>query len=118
VSTITLRASSLTSKWGFGDGDMIDEELWDLYDGRDDQRPDSHRVLYALVERYLVPELERHGYKVVLEFVNTSHNPVRAETLDGVEVDPYDGSYPELEGISITIGSQQLAIVAKELEAP
>lgn len=88
--TFLLDAESLCSKWGFGDGDALDDWWWDTYD--EDPAVDTHELLHALVIAYLIPAIREAGHDVVLERVETIHNPVRAYTLDGVEVDQYDSS--------------------------
>jgi hypothetical protein len=85
--TIALFSSGLLSKWGFGDGDAPDE--WCDYceaQGVDYNAIDWKSLLVALVRRYLVPELERHHEIEVYE-IGTSHNPIRARLVDGVEID-------------------------------
>lgn len=90
-----LDAESLLSKWGFGDGDALDDWWWDNYDDAPTVNTDD--LLYALVVAYLVPALRDAGYEVELERIGTNHNPVRARTLNGVEVDHYDTGRDRLE---------------------
>lgn len=84
---VTLFASGLLSKWGFSDGAMPDE-LWDVLDGLGVpwDGVEWHAVLRVLVRTYLVPALDQ---VVEVVDVETSHNPIRASTVDGVDVEPY-----------------------------
>ncbi|WP_336630018.1 MULTISPECIES: hypothetical protein [unclassified Microbacterium] len=87
-----LDAESLMSKWGFGDGDALDDWWWDRFDT--DADFDTDELLYALVQAYLVPAIRAAGHVVELVRIGTIHNPVRAGTLDGVEADHYtDGKH-------------------------
>lgn len=87
-----LDAESLMSKWGFGDGDALDEWWWDRFAA--DAEFDTDELLYALVLAYLVPAMRERGHVVELVRIETIHNPVRAGMLDGVEVDHYaDGDH-------------------------
>lgn len=82
-----LSSASLLSKYGFSDGDMPDH-VWDRIDelGIPYADVDWHPVLRKLVHRYLLPELAKH-HEVVIEEIETIHNPIRAFRVDGVEID-------------------------------
>lgn len=82
-----MDANSLLSKWGFGDGDGLGDWWWEEFD---EPFPDEeHLVLRDLVRTHLVPAIEATGRSVTLTDIETIHNPVRAEILDGSEVDWY-----------------------------
>jgi hypothetical protein len=79
---ITLYSEDLLSKWGFNDGD--DPEAW--LDYCDANGIDYNVVKFPLVDlvrRYLLPALEQ---AVAVVEVETIHNPIRVETVDGVDV--------------------------------
>ena len=78
-----LFTESLFSKWGFGDGDEPDHLLDCLDAAHLKLSSDWHAVLRLLVRRHLVPALNR---TVAVYDIETIHNPVRAESVDGVEV--------------------------------
>lgn len=80
-----LDADSLLSKWGFADGSTLFDWWWDRYD--ESPSFDDADVLHALVLAYLVPALRKAGHEVEIVRIETSHNPVRADTLDGIDVD-------------------------------
>ncbi len=88
--TFYLNAESLFSKWGFGDGGSLWDWFYDHYDDSPDWPEDD--LLYALCQAYLMPKLADAGYHVELMRIETSHNPVRAATLNGEEVDHYDSA--------------------------
>lgn len=83
-----LSADSLLSKWGFDDGSTLFDWWWDRFN--ESPAFDDADVLHALVLAYLVPALRDAGHTVEIVHIETSHNPVRAETLDGREVDHYE----------------------------
>lgn len=81
--TLTLFADCLLSKWGFGDGDVPDAYL-DWCDDNGHPYPDDwHTVLRTLVRTRLVPALHQ---RVEVVDIETIHNPIRAERVDGVDV--------------------------------
>ena len=89
---LTLYADCLLSKWGFHDGDEPDFWLdWCDEQGVDYNARgwDWHTTLRRLVREHLAPKLDQ---RVELVDIETIHNPIRAETVDGVEVDWYADS--------------------------
>ena len=87
--TFLLDAESLLSKWGFGDGDALNDWWWDNYD--EDPPFNDHDMLHALVVTYLVPAIHDAAREVEIIRIHTNHNPVRADTFDGEQVDHYSG---------------------------
>ena len=83
--TITLHSSGLLSRRGFDDGDAPDQ-WWELLDERGIDQDDCAWPLAELVRCYLLPELRQHHDIDVYE-IDTNHNPIRAQYVDGVEID-------------------------------
>lgn len=82
ADTVTLFSRNLLSKWGFNDGEGPDE-WWD-YCERNGADPSALDFpLEEVVRRYLVPLLDQDVSAVHVE---TSHNPIRVETVNGVDV--------------------------------
>lgn len=80
---LVLHADGLLSKWGFNDGDEPDAYL-DWCDANGHPYPDDwHQVLRTLVRTRLAPALLQ---RVELVDVETAHNPIRAESVDGMDV--------------------------------
>ncbi|MDK0520378.1 hypothetical protein [Streptomyces sp. ML-6] len=80
--SVTLFSDGLLSKWGFNDGDTPEQWLdWCETQGID------HTVLdfpwAALVRQHLVPVIEQD---VAVVDIETIHNPIRAETVNGTDV--------------------------------
>ena len=87
--TVHLFSDDLLSKWGFSDGDVLSDPLYDLADERGlnwtkEKGLDKRAVLIRAVKEYLLPALDQ---RVEVETLLTSHNPIRATKIDGVEVD-------------------------------
>lgn len=92
---LILSSASLLSKWGFDDGNPFDEvaDWWHDRHGEPlmghcdcgyaDLGVDRAELLEALIRRYLLPALDQ---RVEVEMIGTSHNPVRARSIDGVPV--------------------------------
>lgn len=72
---------SLLSKWGFGDGDMLDDLLFD------NGLPYGHDVLIRVVRNKILPVIQQN---VEVYEISTNHNPIRAKAVDGIEVDDYN----------------------------
>lgn len=96
TGTLILVSASLLSKWGFDDGDPF-EAFTDWYHDQHSDGPmrhcncksldlgvSDHDLLRLLVRRHLVPALDQ---RVELVDIETSHNPVRATKVDGVDVE-------------------------------
>lgn len=83
--TLYLASDGLLNKWGFNDGDEPDA-LLDYCEEHGIPYPtlDGWKTtLRALVRERLVPALDQ---EVELVDVETCHNPIRARTVDGVDV--------------------------------
>jgi hypothetical protein len=105
VHPLTLWASCLASKWGFDDGDLVIEYVFNLREcGYQIEKYNRDESLKLLVETYLAPVLVEKGIDVQYEFVGTCHNPIRVSKVNGVDVDWRALNTPAvLEGISVTI---------------
>lgn len=91
---LRLRSAGLLSKWGFNDGDEPDDVAdWLEADGIDYMAIRWRPVLQRLIREHLLPVLDQ---TVVAYDIETNHNPIRAETVDGVKVDVYKTSDPPI----------------------
>ena len=117
-ASVYLFSSSLLSKWGFNDGDAPCEWL----DWIDEQGIDwgtvSHwrdGILPMLVRRYLLPKIEQD---VTLVDISTNHNPIRAETVNGVDVTDwwYDtsGNEPKLTPEYVEVPMDEILQIDRE----
>jgi len=89
---LTLFSSSLLSKWGFNDGDDPDEWL-DYCDAHGIDHNAVDFPLIPLVHQYLLPKI---GQKITVVEIETSHNPIRALTVDGEDMaEVWFGRAPE-----------------------
>lgn len=113
---LRLFADGLLSKHGFNDGDEPDS--WIDYceqHGLSFEWRAWHSVLRQLVKRYLLPAL---GQKVTTVNIETSHNPIRAQTVDGLDVEGcWSGPQPEpqLTPEYVEIPMSEVARVAAEM---
>lgn len=86
MNEFQLDSECLLSKWGFNAGGMH-ESLLDLLDEQGIEYPDPRQwdaVLRRLVREYLLPMLDQRVEAVDIE---TSHNPIRVTSVDGVDVE-------------------------------
>jgi hypothetical protein len=116
VKELVLAADDLLSKWGFNDGDEP-EALLDLMDERGMPYPTIDQwtaTLRRLVREHLLPALDQQVEVVDIE---TSHNPVRARTVDGVDIEDRRRTGPAIrltpEAVSVRI-EDVLRILAEE----
>ena len=94
MSVVTFETEGLLWKWGFGDGDMLDDLLaghgWaDQWQKDREAGIDiwfDHRVLVRVIREHVLPALAEH-HVIATMVVDTIHNPIRATVVDGVEVD-------------------------------
>lgn len=107
-----LHADALLSKWGFNDGSTLFDWWWDRFD--ESPSFDDADVLHALVLAYLVPALRSAGHSVEIVRIETSHNPVRAEKLDGVEVDHYENGQIQ-PPVWVTISPEQVDEIVRKV---
>lgn len=112
---IRLFSGDLLSKWGFNDGD--DPEEW--LDYCEVHGIDCNEIDYPLVDlvrRYLLPAIEQ---AVTVVEIETCHNPIRAETVDGVDVSGawYDSrlNEPTLTPGYVEVPMAEVARIAQEL---
>lgn len=114
--SLTLPSHCLLSKWGFGDGDLPDH-LWDYMDELkwNAMGIDWHPVLRLLVRRHLLPILEQD---VTVYDIETNHNPIRAELVDGQEIDCHeDNKHVPLTPDSVVVSWDQIETAIREVAA-
>lgn len=125
MSEVTFFTNCLLSKWGFGDGDMLDDLLWDhgygeVWQQEQDTRPDSdfsfdHRVLIRVVEEHVLPAVRQH-HDITTYRILTIHNPIRAEEVDGDPVaHPSDDRPLTPDHVEVPVDAI-LAIAAEEAQ--
>lgn len=110
---LLLDAESLMSKWGFDDGSALDDWWGDVYDTA--PRFNTDDVLHALVVAHLVPALRAAGHEVELIRIETSHNPVRADTLDGQLVDHYSNARRLEPPVWVALSPEQVADTVRKV---
>jgi hypothetical protein len=107
---ITFFPSCLLSKWGFSDGDLLSDVMFDIRDVYPELTAalSDHDVLVACVQKWVIPEVAHYG--ITVEQIGTSHNPIRASRLGGL--DATSCWYPALDDtplddappITVTVG--------------
>lgn len=98
---IRFPTDGLLSKWGFGDGDMLDDLLFDWLDDTGRSIPErnghrgtwEHRVLVRLVREFVVPAIDQ---PIEVYEIGTAHNPIRASSVNG---EPWDVYTTDTEGV-------------------
>jgi hypothetical protein len=113
---LLLYSECLLSKWGFNDGDEPDFWLdWCDEQGLDYNARgwDWHATLRRLVREHLAPKLEQ---RVELVDIETIHNPIRVETVDGVEVDWYADRPIALTPDHVEIPFSEVLRVVREVQ--
>jgi hypothetical protein len=85
MTALTLYSIDLLSKWGFCDGDIM---LDYLADETGMIHTDYKEILQKVVIEYLIKPLMKH-HKIEYTKISTSHNPIRATEVDGVDMTIY-----------------------------
>jgi hypothetical protein len=110
--SLTLHTDDLLSKFGFNDGD--DPEDWlDYCDANGIDYNEIEFPLVQLVRQYVLPVLDQ---RVTVVEIETLHNPIRARTVDGIEVRGEDTVYGdpiELTPETVTIPMAEVARLAR-----
>lgn len=88
MTELRISANNLLRKHGFSDGSILEDWYWYTYDQDPDVLLDD--VLEELINLYLLPVLKSEGYNVTLTRVESSHNPIRAEYINRVDVYDWD----------------------------
>lgn len=88
INVVPICTDGFFSKWGFEDGDVLDDALYEMGWGDAYQTAGfdfDHDVLVAVLDRYVVPAV-RQNHELTVTRIYTIHNPYRAETFDGKDV--------------------------------
>jgi len=103
---VRLDSESLTSKWGFDDGDVLDDflgaEELDLPKSPDPDFSFKHLLLIHLVERYLVPQVPNCP---PTHHILTHHNPIRLVNQD-----------QEIEDVTVFLGPEVIYAMIDEIK--
>lgn len=99
--TFRFYTDGILNKCAYGDGNILNQIFydWEVNFGSTD-----HESLYKVVSELVVPKTTSHK-NIELHFIQTSHNPARAYSVDGVEVyysNPNDAIKFEPEYVEIT----------------
>lgn len=112
---IHLIAEGLLSKWGFGDGDVLDDLSYALW-ADEGLRIGQQELLVAAVRKWLLPALDQ---RVEVVEVITIHNPIRATTIDGEHVEhlwyEVDDGAVLLTPASVQVATSDLLDLARSL---
>ena len=118
-TTVRLWSDGLLSKWGFDDGDVLDDITyqWSI-DGLPEAQVRDHDLLTAAVFQLLLPRLDQ---VVGVQEIITIHNPIRAATVDGTDVtglwlDPNAESM--LTPAFVDVSESELRAIAARLLTP
>jgi hypothetical protein len=113
VRGVVLYASSLLSKWGFRDGDEPDDYLDWLDDQQLPHPEDWHQILRHLVRTRLLPLIDED---IKVYDIETNHNPIRASTVNGVDIDDARASnHGVLHDVDVTIPYAEVYAVQEQL---
>lgn len=104
MKQISIKTDGFLSKWGFHDGDIFDDFLEDH--GETCAMGYAHKFLERVLKELVIPKIKN---KIEIVFIETIHNPVRAEKVDGKEVNWYR------ENPDITIDPEFIILTEDEL---
>ena len=109
-----MYADDLLSKWGFGDGDRLSDFLYEN-NAEYACKVGNHKLLEELVKRFLLPKLDK---KVEIFFIQSIHNPVRVEMING---EYYTNHYKSddnglLGDVSVELTIEEIMAVIRDME--
>jgi len=112
--TLWLSSDCLLSKYGFNDGDEPDA-FWDWREERGVEDIAWHPTLRRIVREHLVPKLDQ---RVEVYDIETIHNPIRASTVDGVDIDDL-ADHPDgmLTPDGVEVRYSEVLRIAREVSA-
>lgn len=112
LEAITFEPADVFSKWGFNDGDLLDDLLaeWMENNAVHPRAMESGLVLYHVVERLVLPNLP---HRITLERGKLLHNAARAATVNGTPVD--DLSVDDLRRIMNDLDLLPVTIPVEEI---
>ncbi len=102
----------LLSKWGFGDGSMLDDLIFDA-----GIELDEHELLIRVVRSFVLPQIDQH---VDVFEIGSIHNPIRADAVDGKKVDNYsdDHGVPPLTPEFVDVPDDVILRLARSMVKP
>jgi hypothetical protein len=115
MATVTFSASGLCSKWGFSDGNLLDDVLSDHgYDILEKVAGQSlhNRVLIACVKTFLFPKLPT---VVPFQEIYGCHNPIRIDLPENV-VRALEDAFDDL-GVEVAVPVEAVLDMADAIRA-
>lgn len=114
--TISFETDHLLAKWGFADGELLENLLrangFDELDEESDEWLEfSRRVLCEVVERFVCPQIVNaiKPYRML-----TSHNPIRVYEVDGRHLSDWDEP-PMLQPSTVLVPKEMVLATAVSL---
>jgi len=117
-----FHTDSLISKWGFDDGDILENFAFNNnlefeYDP-DKSHSGSHSALIKLVCEHILPKLDQ---EVIVQEISCIHNPIRALTVNGRDASAFwheSFSPPFITPATIYIPNEIVLEIVKEFSVP
>lgn len=117
ADVIVFSTEHLLTKWGFADGELLDNFLRENGYGQMDKESEdwyqfSRRVLCEVVERQVIPRIENNvsPYRMA-----GSHNPSRVWEADGIHMSDWQDQTPTLRPSCLEIEKKVVLEIAAEI---
>lgn len=106
--SITFETKGLLSRYGFMDGQLLDDLLMEEFG------TSNNNDLAEVVIRCVIPKIDQKiEIEDIVDYISyTSHNPIRAERIDGISVDDFDS---ELTPRFVEVEEKDIIEVLKEV---
>lgn len=111
-TNVRLFTAGLLSKWGFNDGAVLDDILFDA--GYTRAGGFYGAVLQRVVTEFVLPALAPH-HTITTYRITTNHNPIRAQEVDGVAASDSQGIALSPEFVDVPLS--EVVRVASETSA-
>lgn len=117
-----FHTNDLLSKWGFDDGDILNDFAFnnnlEFTNDPAESHSGSHEALIKIVREHILPRLDQ---KVVVQTISCIHNPIRALTVNGCDTSAFwyeSFSPPFITPATIDIPNETILEIVKEFSAP
>ena len=97
----------LLSKWGFCDGDILEDLVFD-----NNIDCDEHELLIKVIKGKVIPEVKDN---IVLYTIGTNHNPIRATEVNGVTVNWYGKNNIEFSQEFVDVDDKDIIDIARQV---
>jgi len=107
---IRFCTDSLLSKWGFCDGDKLEDLFFSNINKFNNKSMGEHDLLVLTVKKFIIPKIKNN---IEIEEIITNHNPIRASKVDNKNIDWFNDTDIKLEPEYIDVNIEEIINLMK-----